>query len=149
MLLTIILTLIFSTNPADPDREDLLIFKSSHSVEATAEKLAGILNDAGMNVFTIINHQKGAESIDAELRPTRVMLFGNPRAGTPLMQCSQTIGIDLPQKALMWEDERGNVWLAFNNPKYLGERHKISEQCESQLDNAHTALNRFGKSATE
>jgi len=149
MLLTIILTLVFSTMITNPDRDDLLIFKSSHSVEATTEKLAGVLADAGMNIFTTVNHQKGAETIDADLRPTRVMLFGNPRAGTPLMQCSQTVGIDLPQKALIWQDENGEVWLAFNNPKYLGERHGISEQCKTQLDNAHTALTRFGKRATE
>lgn len=145
----ILIIALFTFMPAEPDRDDLLIFQSDYSVEETRNRLITVLRDAGMNIITQVNHQAGAEVVDLDLRPTHLVLFGNPKAGTPIMQCSQLAGIDLPQKALIWEDDNGDVWLAFNNPKYLGERHGILNECEDELNNAHTALNRFGNSAIE
>ena len=145
----ILIVALLTFMPAEPDRDDLLIFQSEYSVEETRDRLVSVLRDAGMNIITQVNHQTGAELVDLELRPTHLVLFGNPKAGTPLMQCSQLAGIDLPQKALIWEDDNGDVWLAFNNPEYLGERHGILNECESELSNAHTALTRFGNSAIE
>jgi len=148
MTLILIISLL-TFMPAEPDRDDLLIFQSEYSVEETRNRLVTVLRDAGMNIITQVNHQTGAEVVDLDLRPTHLVLFGNPKAGTPIMQCSQLAGIDLPQKALIWEDENGDVWLAFNNPRYLGERHGILNECEEELNNAHTALNRFGESTIE
>ena len=145
----ILIVALLTFMPAEPDRDDLLIFQSEYSVEETRDRLVSVLRDAGMNIITQVNHQTGAELVDLELRPTHLVLFGNPKAGTPLMQCSQLAGIDLPQKALIWEDEKRDVWLAFNNPEYLGERHGILNECESELSNVHTALTRFGNSAIE
>ncbi len=148
MTLILIISLL-TFMPAEPDRDDLLIFQSEYSVEETRNRLVTVLRDAGMNIITQVNHQTGAEVVDLDLRPTHLVLFGNPKAGTPIMQCSQLAGIDLPQKALIWEDDNGDVWLAFNNPRYLGERHGILNECEEELNSAHTALNRFGESTIE
>ena len=80
----------------------------------------------GMNVFARINHAGLAGEAGLALRPTEVIIFGNPRGGTPLMQANQTIGIDLPLKALVWQDSSGNTWLSYNEPAWLVKRHEIS-----------------------
>lgn len=148
MTLILIITLL-TFMPAEPDRDDLLIFQSDYSVEETRNRLVDVLREAEMNIITQVNHQTGAELVDLNLRPTHLVLFGNPAAGTPLMQCSQITGIDLPQKALIWEDDNGDVWLAFNNPNYLGKRHGILDECETELNNAHNTLTIFGNKTVE
>ncbi|NJL61169.1 MAG: DUF302 domain-containing protein [Methylacidiphilales bacterium] len=80
-----------------------------------------------------IDHAAGAKSINQELRPTQLIIFGNPAAGTPLMQCNQTAGIDLPQKALIWQDEQGQVWFGYNSPKYLMARHQLKDCGEEAI----------------
>jgi uncharacterized protein (DUF302 family) len=80
----------------------------------------------GMTVFARINHAALAADAELALRPTEVIVFGNPRAGTPLMQANQTIGIDLPLKALVWQDAAGKTWLSFNEPDWLAKRHEVS-----------------------
>jgi uncharacterized protein (DUF302 family) len=99
-------------------------------------------------VFNRISHSEGAASVGKTLRPTELILFGNPKVGTPLMQCVQRVAIDLPQKALIWEDEEGAVWLSYNDPAYLAERHSI-EGCEEVLKKVSGALATFAKVATE
>ena len=87
----------------------LISVKSSHDVKNTADRLENILKEKGMNVFGRINHAEGARKVGQELRPTELVIFGNPKVGTPLMQCGQTAAIDLPQKALIWQDEKGQA----------------------------------------
>ena len=128
--------------------EGLVTVKSSHSVEATADKLEAVLDDKGMTVMNRINHTEGAGKAGLELRPTEVVIFGNPKVGTPLMQCAQSVAIDLPQKALIWEDSEGDVWLGYNDPEYLKERHKI-EGCDEVIEKVKGALSGFAKAATE
>jgi uncharacterized protein (DUF302 family) len=82
------------------------------------------------------------------LRPTELVIFGNPKVGAPLMQCSQTVAIDLPQKALIWQDESGQVWLTYNDPQYLAKRHEIGG-CKAVLDKVRNALKNFAKTATQ
>ena len=82
------------------------------------------------------------------LRPTEVVIFGNPKVGTPLMNCAQSVAIDLPQKALIWQDEAGEVWLAYNDPAYLAGRHKI-EGCDEVLKKVSGALANFAAAATK
>ena len=89
--------------------------------------------EKGMTVFLRINHSEGARRVGMELRPTELVIFGNPKVGAPLMQCSQTVAIDLPQKALIWQDESGQVWLTYNDPPYLAKRHDI-DGCKAVLD---------------
>lgn len=103
--------------------DGLISLKSPHSAQATMDRLEAVVEDKGMNVFARIDHAAGAEKTGQSLRPTELLIFGNPKGGTPLMQCAQSAGIDLPMKALVWEDETGQVWLGYNEPAYLAERH--------------------------
>ncbi len=100
-----------------------------------------------MTVFARINHAEGAEKVGKQLRPTELIIFGNPKVGAPLMQCGQSVAIDLPQKALIWEDEAGQVWLSYNDPKYLAKRHSIND-CDEVIKKIETALGNFAKTAT-
>jgi uncharacterized protein (DUF302 family) len=102
--------------------DGLVSLKSPHSVQAT-NRLEAIVEDNGLNVFARIDHAAGAEKVGQSLRPTQLLIFGNPKGGTPFMQCAQSVGIDLPLKALVWEDEAGQVWLGYNAPSYIAERH--------------------------
>jgi uncharacterized protein (DUF302 family) len=128
--------------------EGMIKVRSEHPVAATADKLANAITGKGLNVFARINHAEGAEEAGMELRPTELVVFGNPKAGTPLMQCAQSTAIDLPQKALIWEDEKGQVWLGYNDPGYLKERHGI-EGCDKPLENISKALENFAGIATQ
>jgi uncharacterized protein (DUF302 family) len=109
----------------------LVTIASSHGVNETVSRFEAALKEKGIHLFAKIDHAEGAQSVGLVLRPTIVLLFGNPKAGTPLMQSNQTIGIDLPLKVLVWEDEKGQVWLAYNDPQYLAERHHIGDRTET------------------
>ncbi|MEM9267095.1 MAG: DUF302 domain-containing protein [Cyanobacteria bacterium P01_F01_bin.13] len=103
----------------------LVVKSSPYSVEETETRFKQILEAKGLNIFATVDHTQNAVGAGLELRPTRVVIFGNPKVGTPLMQCQQTIAIDLPQKVLIWEDDQGQVQLAYNDPHYLGGRHRL------------------------
>ncbi|WP_148862138.1 DUF302 domain-containing protein [Marinobacter fonticola] len=128
--------------------EGLVTVKSSHSVNDTADKLKDVLNAKGMTVFKRINHTDGAKGVGLDLRPTELIVFGNPKVGTPLMQCAQSVAIDLPQKALVWEDADGQVWLGYNDPQYLKKRHNI-EGCDEEMEKIEAALRSLAKAATQ
>ena len=125
----------------------LITVKSAHSVATTTDRLESILKSKGMNVFARIDHAAGAKKVDMELRPTELVIFGNPKVGTPLMKCSQSMGIDLPQKALIWEDEKGDVWLGYNDQDHLAKRHSITG-CDEVLTKVKGALAKFAAAAT-
>ena len=125
----------------------IISIKSSHDVKTTVDRLDNILREKGMTVFIRINHAEGAQKVGKKLRPTELVIFGNPKVGTPLMQCGQSVGIDLPQKALIWQDEAGQVWLSYNNPKYLASRHSIKE-CGEIIKKIEKALGNFARMAT-
>lgn len=127
--------------------EGMVTVKSAHDVKTTADRLEAKLKEKGMNVFGRVNHTAGAEKAGMELPPTELVIFGNPKIGTPLMQCARSVAIDLPQKALIWEDADGNVWLAYNDPQYLKNRHAI-EGCDEVIDKITGALGNFAKAAT-
>jgi uncharacterized protein (DUF302 family) len=107
--------------------DGLVQVKSDLSVKATADKLDELARQRGLRVFARINHAAGAAKVGKTLRPTELLIFGNPKAGTPFMQCSQTVAIDLPLKALVWEDESGQVWVGYNDPAYIAARHGASQ----------------------
>ena len=98
---------------------------SHHSVVDTVEKLKGILLSKGVMLFAIVDHSGEAEKVGMKMRPTKLLIFGSPKAGTPLMQAAPSVAIDLPLKILVWEDEQGKVWVSFNSPTYLQQRHGI------------------------
>ena len=126
----------------------LISVKSSHDVKMTADRLENILKKKGMTVFIRINHAKGAQKVGKNLRPTELVVFGNPKVGTPLMQCNQSVAIDLPQKALIWKDQEGQVWFSYNDPKYLGNRHSL-KKCAAVISKIEKALGNFAKAATK
>lgn len=122
--------------------------KSSHDVATTADRLESALSSKGLTIFARIDHSAGAKSVGLELRPTVLLIFGNPKAGTPLMQCQQSVAIDLPQKALIWEDADGQAWLTYNDPQYLAKRHKVDSCAEKTLQKVAGILANFSKAAT-
>jgi uncharacterized protein (DUF302 family) len=125
----------------------IISIRSSHDVKTTVDRLENILREKGMTVFTRINHAEAAQKIGKKLRPTELIIFGNPKVGTPLMQCGQSVALDLPQKALIWQDEAGQVWLSYNDPKYLASRHNIKE-CGEVINKIEKALGNFARMAT-
>ena len=141
-----ILAIIFFVSTAVADN-GIVSVKSSHDVKATADRLENILSQKGMKVFIRINHAAGAANVGKELRPTELIVFGNPKVGTPLMQCSQSVGIDLPQKALIWQDDKGLVWLSYNDPDYLDGRHGL-KGCNAVIKKVKKALSNFVSAAT-
>src|SRR5271170_5005977 len=108
----------------------LVTIGSSRSAKETMDRLEAAVKAAGLSVFARIDHAAGAAAVDLPLRPTELLIFGNARGGTPLMQVRQTMGIDLPLKALVWEDEKGQVWVTHNDPHWLAQRHGIDASAE-------------------
>jgi uncharacterized protein (DUF302 family) len=107
--------------------EGLIVRASRQGAAATIDRVVAGLKARGVTVFARIDHAAGAKSVDMALRPTELIIFGNPKAGTPLMQAAQSLGIDLPLKALAWEDEAGTVWLGYNDIRWLARRHGLGE----------------------
>ncbi len=110
--------------------DDLVVKKSPHSVGMTLDKLTAVLESKGITVFARIDHAAGAVKVDQQLRPTQVLVFGNPKLGTPLMSADQRIGLDLPLKALAWQDASGAVWLGYTKPDALKARYAIEGRDE-------------------
>lgn len=108
-------------------QDGLISVKSSHDAVTTANRLERALEAKGILTFVRIDHAAEARSIDQTLQPTLLILFGSPAMGTPLLQRSRSIGIDLPLKALIWEDRAGQVWFSYNAPEELARRHGITE----------------------
>jgi uncharacterized protein (DUF302 family) len=102
----------------------------------------------GMTVFARIDHAAGATAVGLPLRPTEVMIFGNARGGTPLMQAVQTIGIDLPLKALVWQDAAGDTWLSYDDPDWLAKRHGLGSETETAVGTLAGVLAALAKAAT-
>ncbi len=123
--------------------DGLIALKSPHSAKVTMDKFEAMAKERGLNVFARIDHAAGAAKIGKTLRPTELLIFGNPQGGTPLMECAQTAGIDLPLKALVWEDASAQVWLGYNDPGFLAQRHGVA-QCPV-VDNLRKALTGLGE----
>jgi len=127
--------------------DGLITLVSQHSVKETAERLASSLSEKGMTIFNRIDHSQGALKVGETLKPTVLLIFGNPKLGTALMKCSRTAGIDLPQKALIWEDSAGQVNLTYNDPGYLADRHNLAD-CSEVTGKITRALKTFAVKAT-
>ncbi len=143
-LLNLFVCLLFSSVVLAED--GLVNLQSPHDVKTTADRLEKALLNNGMTVFSRIDHAQGALKIGQALRPTELLIFGNPKVGTALMLCQQKIAIDLPLKALIWEDEDGQVWFSYNDPDYLADRHALSG-CDPVLAKVKTALANFAQAA--
>lgn len=123
--------------------KDITVTKpSAHSVPVTLDRLEKILKSKGITVFTRVDHAAGAKKVGAKLPPTQLLIFGNPKLGTPLMQSNRAIGLDLPMKALAWQDAAGKVYLTYTLPSALQARHNISgrDQVFKKMTGALNAL---------
>lgn len=119
--------------------EGMVQVQSNYSVEETATRMEAVLKQKGMTVFGRVNHSDAAHDVDIELRDTVLLMFGNPKVGSLLMQCQQSVAIDLPLKVLIWQDEQDMVWISYNRSSYLKNRHQI-EGCEEVLSNMEKGL---------
>ncbi|MFQ5994658.1 MAG: DUF302 domain-containing protein [Acidiferrobacterales bacterium] len=128
--------------------DGLIMTRSTHSVAQTLDRLEASLRAKGMKVFARIDHSAGAKSVGTALRPTQLLIFGNPKIGSQLMTSQQSVAIDLPMKALAWEDVDGKVWLAYNDPGYLSARHRIKDR-DAVVQKMKGALKKFVGQATK
>ena len=120
--------LLMMTAPAAMADQGLVVVKSANSVAATADKLEKVLKSKDITVFARIDHAAGAKKVGKSLRPTQLLIFGTPKMGTPLMTSNQSIGIDLPLKALIYQGTDGMTYIAYNDPVYLAKRHAIANR---------------------
>jgi len=121
--------------------EGLVTVTTEDSVEATVERIEADIEESPLTLMTTVDHAENAASVDRELPPTTLLIFGNPEVGTPLMQAARTVAIDLPQKMLVWDDD-GQTTVAYNDPQYLAERHGIGGESE-RLEQVGSALNQL------
>lgn len=128
--------------------EGLTTVKSGYDPKETMDRLEADVRAKGLTVFARIDHTAGATAVGLTLRPTELMIFGNARGGTPLMQAAQTIGIDLPLKALVWQDASGDTWLSYNDPSWLAKRHGLGPQVAVPINALTAALASLAKAAT-
>jgi uncharacterized protein (DUF302 family) len=110
------------------ERSGIVVTPSRHSVDETVERLQEMLQAKGITLFALIDHSGEAKRVGIDMRPTKLLIFGSPKAGTPLMLAAPSIALDLPLKILIWEDGQGKVWLSHNSPAYLQERHGIPHE---------------------
>jgi uncharacterized protein (DUF302 family) len=115
---------------------------SSHPVDQTVEKLENILRAKGVTLFAVIDHGGEAQKAGMRMPPTKLLIFGNPKAGTPLMLAAPSIAIDLPLKILVWEDSAGKVWVSYNSPEYLQQRHNLPPELVQALAAVETLADR-------
>ena len=101
--------------------------RSNHPVEQTVDRLKALLQSKEVTLFAVIDHSGEAEKVGMKMRPTKLLIFGSPKGGTPLMLAAPSIAIDLPLKILVWEDSAGTTWVSYNSPDYLRERHRLRE----------------------
>jgi uncharacterized protein (DUF302 family) len=122
---------------------------SAFETQETMDRLEAAVKNKGMTVFARIDHAAGAVAVGLALRPTELLVFGNARGGTPLMQAFQTMGLDLPLKALVWQDTYGKTWLSYNDPRWIVARHGADASIETAAEEMATALEALSRAATE
>jgi len=114
--------------------EGIVKIPSHHSVDQTVDKLKTILQAKGVMLFALVDHSGEAEKVGMKMPPTKLLIFGNPKGGTPLMLASPSVAIDLPLKILIAEDSQGRVWISYNSPEYLKERHDLPQNLLPNID---------------
>ncbi|WP_419662842.1 conserved uncharacterized protein, DUF302 [Desulfosarcina variabilis str. Montpellier] len=144
-LLILMLNLLFVATAA---AQGVISVKSNYGVATTANRLEKALQEKGITVFARIDHADGARSVGQTLKPTILVIFGTPAMGTPLIERSRTMGIDLPMKALVWEDKAGKVWFSYNDPDYLFRRHGLTEM-SAAMQNLQQTLAGLAAAATQ
>jgi uncharacterized protein (DUF302 family) len=128
--------------------DGLITIRSAFGPEATMNRLEAEVRAKGLTVFAHVDHAAGAKAVGMPLRPTDLLIFGNAKGGTPLMQAEQTIGIDLPLKALVWQDAAGVTWLSYNDPYFLAQRHGLDDATKATVEALSGALKAISGKAT-
>src|SRR6201982_828125 len=118
---------------------------SNHSVDQAVEKLKDVLQSKGITLFALVDHSGEAEKVGMKMPPTKLLIFGSPKAGTPLMLAAPSIAIDLPLKILVWEDRGGKVWISYNSSEYLKERHGLPQDLLQNIAVAETLAVKAGQ----
>ena len=126
----------------------LITIRSRHAPGETMSRFEAEVKAKGLTIFARIDHAAGAAAVGLPLRPTELLLFGNAKGGTPLMQAVQTIGIDLPLKVLVWQDASGDTWLSYNDPSWLAKRHGLAHEAETPVQVLAAALDALARTAT-
>jgi uncharacterized protein (DUF302 family) len=129
-----------SSMPAITPDNGMVHLSSSFSVQETLQRVETLLKEKGLTIFCVVDHSGEAEKVGLKMRPTQLVLFGSPKGGTPVMLASPTIAIDLPLKALVWEDAGGKVWVSCNSPEYLQHRHNVPADLLKNISGAGTLL---------
>ena len=142
----ITLSLLLSLSAFSGAKEGMIDVKSQHSVDDTANKLEQVLLAKGMTIFTRVEHAKSAKKVGVEIPDSVLIIFGNPKVGSPLMKCAPTVAIDLPLKALIVQDKNKDVWVTYNDMAYLQDRHDI-KGCEKVIKKMTGALSKFANAA--
>lgn len=124
----------------DADSSSIVRIRSAHDVAGTVERLLVLLATHGLTVFARIDFARDAAAAGLSLRPEQLVIFGNPKAGTPLLVASPTVGLDLPLKALVWEDADGTTWIAYNDPAYVVRRHAVAPALAANLHGASALI---------
>ena len=127
--------------------DGLITIASSYGPKETMNRLEAELKAKGLTIFARVDHAAGAAEVGLPLRPTELLIFGNARGGTPLMQADQTVGIDLPLKALVWQDADGTTWLSYNDPAWIAERHGLGHTVDAPVAALTGLLNATAKAA--
>jgi uncharacterized protein (DUF302 family) len=127
--------------------DGLITIRSSYPVKVTIDRLETEVKSRGLTIFARVDHAAGASQAGLTLRPTDLLIFGNPKTGTPLMQANQAIGIDLPLKALAWEDAAGAVWLSYNDPDWIARRHALDGASASTIAAVSAMLDAVSRKA--
>jgi uncharacterized protein (DUF302 family) len=130
------------------DKSGLVTLSSAYPMAVTVQRLVDAVTSRGLTIFARIDHAKNASDAGLELRPTELVVFGNGKGGTPIMQASPRSAIDLPMKALVWQEDDEQVWLAYNDPRWLADRHAIGPAAGKAMDAMMAALAAIGTDAT-
>jgi uncharacterized protein (DUF302 family) len=128
--------------------DGLVTIRSRHGPGETTSRFLAEVEAKGLTVFARVDHAAGAAAVGLSLRPTELLVFGNAKGGTPLMQAVQTMGIDLPLKALVWQDASGDTWLSYNDPSWLAKRHGLAHEAEAAVSALAAALEALARAAT-
>ncbi len=130
------------------DSDGLISIPSRHDVAETARRFRAAVQAAGLTIFAEVDHGQNAIDVGLTLRPTLLLIFGNPRGGTPLMQARQQAGIDLPFKALIWQDEAGQTWLTYNDARWIADRHGLGAVIDTAVAAIIAGMEKLSSAAT-
>jgi len=144
LLLSLALPALAVVNPVKK-KNGIVDVPSNHSVDETVERVKSILQSKGVTLFALIDHSGEAEKVGMKMPPTKLLIFGNPKGGTPLMLAAPSVAIDLPLKILVWQDGQGKVWLSYNSPEYLKARHGLPQDLLQNIAVVETLAAKAGE----